>query len=96
MRFILINDSGYSMNSMTAAEKKAMKTLNEFVPGESGKIESIEMIDSKAQRLMAMGIMPGEKITLMQIAPLGDPITISIAGRKFSLRKSDARLIHLL
>lgn len=44
-------------------------------------------------KLMEMGCIPGEEITVEKIAPLGDPISIKVAGYSLSLRKSEARQI---
>ena len=44
-------------------------------------------------KLMEMGCLPGEEIVVEQIAPLGDPISVRIAGYSLSLRKNEARQI---
>ncbi|MDK3159430.1 FeoA family protein [Kamptonema cortianum] len=72
-----------------------MKTLDKLALGQSAQISKIETSGPNAQRLMAMGVLPGSKVKLVQIAPLGDPITILLAGGKLSLRKSDACFVHL-
>ncbi len=44
---------------------------------------------------MEMGCLPGEKITIEQVAPLGDPISVSISGYSLSLRLSEANQINV-
>ena len=47
-------------------------------------------------KLMEMGCLPGEEIKLERIAPMGDPIAISISGYQLSLRKREAATIELV
>ena len=62
--------------------------------GESGVIHSFEN-DEIFLKLMEMGCIPGEFITVEQIAPLGDPISISVAGYQLSLRMNEADSIFI-
>ena len=62
--------------------------------GESGIIHSFEN-DDIFFKLMEMGCIPGELITVEQIAPLGDPISISVAGYLLSLRMNEADSIFI-
>jgi ferrous iron transport protein A len=48
-----------------------------------------------ALKLMEMGCLPGEMVTLERLAPMGDPIAISVAGYSLSLRKSEAACVVL-
>ena len=66
-----------------------MKKLSELKMGESGVIHSFEN-DEIFLKLMEMGCIPGETIRVEQIAPLGDPISISVAGYQLSLRMNEA------
>ncbi|MCS6883335.1 MAG: FeoA family protein [Oscillochloridaceae bacterium] len=45
------------------------------------------------RRLLAMGLVPGEHVTLTAVAPLGDPIEVTVKGYRLSLRKEEARLV---
>ena len=60
--------------------------------GKSGVIESFEN-DVIFLKLMEMGCVPGETIKVDQVAPLGDPISISVAGYHLSLRLDEAQMI---
>ncbi len=71
-----------------------MNKLSELKMGESGVIHSFEN-DEIFLKLMEMGCIPGELITVEQIAPLGDPISISVAGYQLSLRMNEADSIFI-
>jgi len=72
-----------------------MKTLNQLATGQIAQITHIDAANQTAQRLMAMGVLPGSTVEIVQVAPLGDPMNISIAGRRLSLRKADAQCIQI-
>lgn len=69
-----------------------MKRLSELSPGEKAIIHSFEN-DELLLKLMEMGCVPGEEITMEMQAPLGDPISIKVAGYQLSLRLEEARSI---
>ncbi len=71
-----------------------MRKLSELKIGESGVIHSFEN-DDIFLKLMEMGCIPGELITVEQVAPLGDPISISVAGYQLSLRINEADSIFI-
>ena len=66
--------------------------LTELQPGEKGLILSFKNEDLYL-KLMEMGCVPGEEIIVEQIAPLGDPISIQVAGYHLSLRQEEAESI---
>jgi ferrous iron transport protein A len=66
--------------------------LSELKSGERGTIISFESTDLEL-KLMEMGCIPGEEVVVEQIAPLGDPMSIRIAGYSLSLRKNEAKQI---
>lgn len=65
------------------------KKLSEIKIGKTVVIHSFES-DDIFLKLMEMGCVPGEKITVEQIAPFKDPISISVAGYQLSLRLNEA------
>jgi ferrous iron transport protein A len=69
-----------------------MKRLSQVAPGQKAIIRSFEK-DEIFLKLMEMGCVPGEEVSIEQIAPLGDPISISITGYTLSLRLEEADLI---
>lgn len=71
-----------------------MKRLSELHAGEKGIIHSFEK-DDIFIKLMEMGCVPGELVQVVQVAPLGDPISISVSGYTLSLRISEASSIFI-
>ena len=71
-----------------------MRRLSELGIGQKAIIHSFEK-DDIFIKLMEMGCVPGEEVKVVQVAPLGDPISISIAGYNLSLRLSEANSIFL-
>ncbi|HRX93095.1 MAG TPA: FeoA family protein [Chitinophagaceae bacterium] len=67
--------------------------LSELKPGQEGIIKEFQNNDIFL-KLMEMGCVPGEKVLLEQVAPLGDPISVSVAGYHLSLRLNEAE--HIL
>ena len=66
-----------------------MKRLSEITAGNTARILSFENNDLFL-KLMEMGCVPGEIVRVEQIAPLGDPISITVAGYNLSLRLNEA------
>lgn len=66
--------------------------LTALKPGKSGIIKDFTDLNLSV-KLMEMGCLPGECITLERVAPLGDPIAISVSGYQLSLRKKEAATI---
>ena len=69
------------------------KTLDKFVPGNSGKVKSITAVGAIRRRLLDMGVTPGADVYLRKVAPLGDPIEITIRGYELTLRKNEAACV---
>jgi Fe2+ transport system protein FeoA len=72
-----------------------LKTLDNFVIGETGLIKKVEGEGKLRRRLFDMGVTPGAIVTLRKKAPLGDPIEVTIRGYELSLRKQEASLVYL-
>jgi len=68
------------------------KKLSEVSIGKEVTISSFEN-DGIFLNLMEMGLVPGETVVIEQIAPLGDPISLSVAGYQLSLRINEAAMI---
>lgn len=69
-----------------------MKKLSQIKAGKTVVIHSFEK-DEIFIKLMEMGCIPGERIKVEQIAPLGDPISIMVSGYNLSLRLNEAEMI---
>jgi len=76
----------------TGKEAK-LKKLSELKKGRKGIIKKINGTPFIKQRLLNMGLTPGEIITIERIAPLGDPVDIIIKGYHLSLRKEETELV---
>lgn len=61
--------------------------------GERGRVQPGTSDHPAAQRLLAMGLLPGTEVEVVQIAPLGDPVEIAFRGMRLSLRKADAAAV---
>lgn len=68
------------------------KRLSELSIGKSAIIKEFEN-DDIFLKLMEMGCIPGEIVKVEQLAPLGDPISITVAGYRLSLRLNEAEMI---
>lgn len=68
--------------------------LSQLRKGQTGIIKNFTDIEMSL-KLMEMGCLPGEEIKLERIAPMGDPIAISVSGYQLSLRKREAATIEL-
>ncbi len=71
------------------------KFLDKFNIGETGIVCSVSGERKIKRRLYDMGITNGAEIYLRKVAPLGDPIEVTVRGYELSLRKSEANLIEL-
>ena len=72
-----------------------MKTLREIGVGETTKVLKIHGDGPLRRHLMDMGITKGCSIFVRKVAPLGDPVEITIRGYELSLRKSEAEIIEV-
>ena len=72
-----------------------MKTLREAKIGESVKVTKLTGEGALKRRIMDMGITRGVDVYIRKVAPLGDPIEVTVRGYELSLRKSDADLIEV-
>ena len=70
-------------------------TLKEAKIGESVKVKKLMGEGAVRRRIMDMGITKGAEIYIRKVAPLGDPIEVTVRGYELSLRKSDAEMIEL-
>ena len=70
-----------------------IKRLDEFVIGETGLIKKVDGEGRLRKRLFDMGVTPGARVLVLKLAPLGDPIEISIRNYLLTLRKSEAALV---
>lgn len=67
------------------------RTLADLDAGENSRIHAVGTENHLGQRLMALGFLPGQHLTLVKRAPFGDPLLVEIGNRVVSLRKAEAR-----
>ena len=71
------------------------RTLADLRPQEQGVIHGIAGADGLTQRLFELGFTPGQTVSLIRFAPLGDPLQVRIRGFDLALRRSEALRIEL-
>ena len=72
-----------------------MKTLKEVAIGETVKVVKLHGEGAVKRRIMDMGLTRGVSVYVRKVAPLGDPIEITVRGYELSLRKADADMIEV-
>lgn len=73
-----------------------MRTLKQVKVGESATIVKLHGEGAIKRRIMDMGITKGVEVHIRKVAPLGDPIEVTVRGYELSLRKADADMIEVL
>ena len=72
-----------------------MKTLKDMRPGETATVARLLGEGPVKRRIMDMGITRGPEIFVRKVAPLGDPMELSVRGYELSIRKADAEMIEM-
>lgn len=72
-----------------------MKTLKEVAVGETAKVKRIGGNGPMRRRIMDMGITKGVDVFVRKVAPLGDPIELTVRGYELSIRKNEAEVIEV-
>jgi ferrous iron transport protein A len=72
-----------------------MKTLKETACGQTVRVKKLSGTGPVKRRIMDMGITKGVEIFVRKVAPLGDPVEITVRGYELSLRKADAEMIEI-
>ena len=73
-----------------------MNTLKEAKIGQTVTVVKLHGEGAVKRRIMDMGITKGVEIYIRKVAPLGDPIEVTVRGYELSLRKADAEMIELV
>lgn len=73
----------------------AMSTLKEAKIGSTVTVKKLSGEGAVKRRIMDMGITKGTEIYVRKVAPLGDPIEVTVRGYELSLRKADAEMIEV-
>ncbi len=72
-----------------------MKTLKEVKNGETVTVAKLHGDGPVKRRIMDMGITKGVEIYVRKVAPLGDPVEITVRGYELSIRKADAEMVEV-
>ena len=72
-----------------------MKTLREAKIGETVKVVKLHGEGAIKRRIMDMGITKGTEVYVRKVAPLADPVEVTVRGYELSLRKADAEMIEI-
>ncbi|MBQ2605261.1 MAG: ferrous iron transport protein A [Clostridiales bacterium] len=72
-----------------------MRTLKDVKVGETVKIRKITGEGAVKRRIMDMGLTKGVELKIRKVAPLGDPIELTVRGYELSIRKADAMMVEL-
>ena len=72
-----------------------MKTLKEVACGKTVTVKKIAGEGPVKRRIMDMGITKGVEVFVSKLAPLGDPVEVTVRGYELSLRKADAEMIQV-
>ena len=72
-----------------------MKTLRDVPVGDSAIVTALRGGGALKRRIMDMGITKGSEVYIRKVAPLGDPVEITIRGYELSLRKHDAACVEV-
>ena len=72
-----------------------MKTLKEAKVGSTVKVVKLHGEGAVKRRIMDMGITRGVEVYIRKVAPLGDPVEVTVRGYELSLRKADAEMIEV-
>ena len=70
-------------------------TLKELQIGKSAIVEAVGGAGALRQHFLDMGLIPGAEVTLVKLAPMGDPMELFLRGYTLTLRKEDARSITI-
>ncbi len=73
-----------------------MKTLREAAIGSTVKVVKLHGEGAVKRRIMDMGITKNADIYIRKVAPLGDPMEVTVRGYELSLRKADAEMIEIM
>ena len=73
-----------------------MKTLRDVKIGETAVIEKLHGEGALKRRIMDMGLTKGTQVYVRKVAPLGDPMELTVRNYELSVRKADAEMIELV
>lgn len=72
-----------------------MKTLRQAKVGDTSRVVKLHGEGAAKRRIMDMGITKGTEVHIRKVAPLGDPVEVTVRGYELSIRKADAEMIEI-
>ena len=72
-----------------------METLRNAEVGQTGKVVKLQGEGAVKRRLMDMGLTRGTEVYIRKVAPLGDPVEVTVRNYELSIRKADAEMIEI-
>ncbi len=94
-----VGATGISLSETTHKFRRKMvikmKTLKEVKVGGSAKVVKVHGEGAVRRRIMDMGITKGVEVRVRRMAPLGDPLELTVRGYELSIRKADAEMIEI-
>jgi ferrous iron transport protein A len=73
----------------------SMKTLGDVAVGKTAKVVRLHGEGAMRRRIMDMGLTKGVEVKVRKLAPLGDPMELTVRGYELSLRRADAKMIEV-
>ena len=73
-----------------------MKTLREAKVGDTARVVKLHGEGAVKRRIMDMGLTKGVEVQIRKVAPLGEPIEVTVRGYELSIRKADAEMIEVV
>ena len=77
-------------------KEENMKTLRDARIGETVTVARLHGEGAVKRRIMDMGLSKGAEVYIRKVAPLGDPVEVTVRGYELSVRKSDAEMVELI
>lgn len=84
------------MKSFNEGKEPRMKTLKDVKVGTEATVVRVHGEGALRRRIMDMGVTKGVSVKVVKVAPLGDPLELTVRGYQLSLRKADAAMIEVL
>ncbi len=72
-----------------------MKTLRQAKVGDTARVVKLHGEGATKRRIMDMGLTRGVEVYIRKVAPLGDPVEVTVRGYELSIRKADAEMIEI-
>ena len=85
----------FILPQMPYKEDIIMRTLKDVKVGQDAKVVKLHGEGAVKRRIMDMGITKGVDVHIRKVAPLGDPVEITVRGYELSIRKADAEMIEI-